>query len=88
MQYADGSEIKPGDVIQIDSRYRGTVVASMDLGEYLPGQESWSYLKEGIMVDTDFGGLVHYTRNATDDLVLIKRAVSTDPMHIRSQAGD
>jgi hypothetical protein len=76
MRYADGSEIQPGDVVQIDARYRGTVVASMDLGQYLPGQEQWAYLKEGIMVDTDFAGPVHYTADATDELVLIQRSPS------------
>jgi len=89
MQYADRCEIKPGDVIQIDSRYHGTVVASMDHGEYLRGQEQWSYLKEGIMVDTDFGRLVHYTKDAKDDLVLIKRADSTSlKLRTRPQAAE
>jgi hypothetical protein len=88
MRYADGNEIKPGDVVQIDSRYRGTVIASMDLGEYLPGHEQWAYLKEGVMVDTDFAGLVHYTPDATDDLVLLKRPGSSNStLHIDPQAG-
>jgi hypothetical protein len=85
MKYADGNEIKPGDVVKIDTRYCGTVVASMDLGEYLPGHEQWAYLEEGIMVDTDFAGLVHYTSDATDELVFLKHPDSpnsslyTDP---------
>lgn len=74
MRYANGNEIKLGDVVKIDGRYSGTVVASMDHGEYFPGQEEWAYLKEGIMVDTDFAGLVHYTKDAADDLVLVRRA--------------
>jgi hypothetical protein len=73
MKYADGTEIEPGDVVQIDGAYRGVVVASMDTGKYLPGQEGWGYLGQGIMVDTDFGGLVHYTTEATDELVLFDR---------------
>jgi hypothetical protein len=73
MRYANGDEIKPGDVVQSDTRYRGTVVASMDLGEYLSGQEQWMYLKEGIMVNTDFAGLVHYQSDATDELALLER---------------
>ncbi|MFD0740534.1 hypothetical protein ACFQZQ_14715, partial [Lysobacter koreensis] len=76
MKYADGTDIEPGDVVQIDWIYRGRVIASMDTGKYLPGEEQWAYLAQGIMVDTDFGGLVHYTPEATDDLVLIDRPTS------------
>jgi len=73
MKYKDGQDIEPGDIIQIDTIYRGKVVASMDTDRYLPGQEGWADLGEGIMVDTDFGGLVHYTREASDDFALIER---------------
>jgi hypothetical protein len=73
MKYADGTDIKPGDVIQIDVKYRGQVIASMDTSEYLPGEDRWAYLVVGIMVDTDFGGLVHYTAETADDFVLIQR---------------
>lgn len=74
MKYRDGTTIEPGDLVQIDGAYRGRVVASMDTGKYLPGQEQWSYLGVGIMVDTDFGGMVHYTAEATDEMVLVRRA--------------
>ena len=73
MKYSDGSDIKPGDVMQIDVKYRGRVVASMDTNEYLPDQDGWAYLGTGIMVDTDFGGLVHYTAETADDFILIQR---------------
>ncbi len=73
MHYPDGTIIEPGDVVRIDGQYRGRVVASMDTRRYLPGHESWSYLPEGIMVDTDFGGLLHYTADASDPLELIER---------------
>ncbi|KAB7771349.1 hypothetical protein [Xanthomonas maliensis] len=75
MRYADGQEARAGDLIQIDSRYRGTVIACMDSADYLPGQESWAYLGSGIMVDTDFAGLVHYDQEtaATEELVLLQR---------------
>ncbi|MGR4877810.1 hypothetical protein [Pseudoxanthomonas sp. LARHCG66] len=76
MKYADGTDIKPGDVVQIDTQYRGRVIASMDTGEYLPGQDGWAYLGTGIMVDTDFGGLVHYTAETADDLVLMQRGAA------------
>jgi hypothetical protein len=77
MKYADGGEIKPGDIVQIDVQYRGRVIASMDTNEYLPGEERWAYLGAGIMVDTDFGGLVHYTSEIADDFVLIQREAAT-----------
>ena len=73
MRYSDGTVIEPGDIVRIDDRYRGRVIASMDTGRYLPGEESWSYLKAGIMVHTDFAGLVQYTDEATDTLELIER---------------
>ncbi|HEV7489290.1 MAG TPA: hypothetical protein VGO25_00695 [Rhodanobacteraceae bacterium] len=76
MRYADGQTIEPGDIVQIDGRYRGRVIASMDTNRYLPGKEYWGQLSEGIMVDTDFGGLVHYTTEVTDDLVLLERPVT------------
>ena len=73
MKYRDGFDIEPGDIIQIAAKYRGKVIASMDTGRYLPGQEGWAYLGEGIMVDTDFGGLVHYTVETAEDFTLIER---------------
>jgi len=73
VKYMDGTDIAPGDIIQIATKYRGRVIASMDTEKYLPGQEGWAYLGEGIMVDTDFGGLVHYTVETADDFALIKR---------------
>ena len=74
MHYTDGNEAMVGDIVAIATKYRGVVVACMDRGEYLPGSEQWAYLEQGIMVDTDFGGLVHYTADAMDDMVLISRA--------------
>jgi hypothetical protein len=73
MKYADGLDIAPGDLVQIAVVHRGTVMASMDTGRFLPGWENWSCLKEGIIVDTSFGGLVHYTSESTDELALILR---------------
>ena len=68
MKYADGSPIQPGDIVRIAGQYQGQVVASMDTSRYLPGHESWAYLGTGIMVDTSFAGLVHYTETASDTL--------------------
>jgi hypothetical protein len=78
VQYADGQEARAGDVIQIDTRYRGKVIACMDTADYLPGHENWSYLGTGIMVDTDFGGLVHYLQESAqaEELVLLERGAA------------
>lgn len=45
----------------------------MDAGRYFPGEEGWAYLERGIMVDTDFAGLVHYTEEGADELILVQR---------------
>jgi len=73
MKYPDGQEIKAGDRVLIDGHYQGLVVACMDSNDCLPGHEGWDYLKHGIMVDTNFGGLVHYTKDAVDYLQLLGR---------------
>lgn len=59
MRYSDGNEALAGDVVSIDIKYQGTVVAAIDKKSYLPGHEHWAILGTGIMVNTDFGGLVH-----------------------------
>ena len=75
VQYRDGSEIRVGDTIAIDISYRGLVVASIDTGDYSEAYPAtqWSYLGGGILVDTDFGGLVHYPPGHGEDLVLVER---------------
>jgi hypothetical protein len=73
MEYENGCLIQTGGIVIIDDKYSGQVVASMDTSTYLLGYESWAYLVEGIMVMTDFAGLVQYTSQATDRLVLKTR---------------
>jgi hypothetical protein len=62
MRYLDGQEIRVGDVVAIDTKHRGTVVGCIDTSQYAEPHSAaqWSYLKSGVIVDTDFGGLVHY----------------------------
>jgi hypothetical protein len=73
MKYKDGQPVLAGDVVKIDGRFRGVVIAAIDHKSYLPGGEDWEYLGAGVIVDTDFAGLVHYTEN-DDELVLVRRA--------------
>ena len=74
MRYVDGQLIEPGDTVQIDDVYRGSVLASMDTDRYLPGEEHWAYLACGIMVDTDFGGLVHFSPGNETEFRLVERS--------------
>ena len=75
MKYSDGSEAHVGDVVLIDGKHKGIVVASIDTNEYSVAhpKEQWAYLGHGIMVDTDFGGLVHYPDTAHEHIVLTRR---------------
>ena len=73
LNYADGLQVEPGDVVLVDGTDRGRVVASIDTGEHLPGHDGWAYLREGIMVDTEFAGLVHYTGRAITTVALLER---------------
>ena len=78
MRYADGNEARLGDVIAIDKKYRGIVVANFDGNEYADAHPAgqWSYLARGILVDTDFGGLVHYEHEENEEnehMVLVRR---------------
>lgn len=77
MRYSDGNEAKLGDVVLIGGKHMGVVVASIDTGEYAPEhpEEQWAYLGKGVMVNTDFGGLVHYADAGKESIVLTRRHV-------------
>lgn len=76
MQYADGKEVSVGDIVWIDGKWRGVVIASIDRGEYSRAapRSEWSHLAQGVLIDTDFGGIVHYQSKSTDRLQLVERA--------------
>jgi len=78
VRYASGQEVLPGDTVRIDTRYRGTVVGCIAESKSLPPHtaDEWAFLKTGVMIDTDFGGLVHYPDEsdlAEDQIELIGR---------------
>jgi hypothetical protein len=78
VRYASGQEVLPGDEVRIDTRYRGTVVACIAERISLPphAPDEWSFLKTGVMIDTDFGGMVHYPGEsdlADDEVELVER---------------
>ena len=77
MNYADGLVVEPGDLVLVDGTDQGRVVASVDTGRHLPGHDGWAYLREGIMVDTDYAGLVHYTAQTIGTIALLERKGSS-----------
>lgn len=75
MKYRDGKEVKLGDEVIIDSKYSGVVVADIDNSEYSESEpkEKWEYLKSGVIINTDFGGLVHYQeKNLREEEIELK----------------
>jgi hypothetical protein len=62
MRYHDGQPIHVGDAVTIDVRHQGTVVACIEDGIFLhpDTKEEWTHLREGVLIDTGFSGIVHY----------------------------
>lgn len=78
MLYRDGQAIHVGDVVRIDVRHQGTVVGCIEDGVYLQPhtKEQWTHLHQGVLIDTSFGGVVHYpdeTALESDQVELVKR---------------
>lgn len=63
-----------GDRVKIGAWSTGTVVCSIDRGEYCAEypREAWDYLGRGIMVMTEGAGLIHYTE-PDQDMELVAR---------------
>jgi hypothetical protein len=76
VKYSDDNEARLGDRVAISVTYRGIVVACLDRDEYTADypREQWSYLGKGVLVNTDFGGLVHYEDASQEHFTLISRA--------------
>ncbi|WP_303761277.1 hypothetical protein [Alcanivorax jadensis] len=78
MKYSDGTQAKIGDKVLIGEKYHGIVVADMDGDEYSREcpRKQWGYLVSGVMIDTDFGGLVHYEQDSLvgEFMELVQRA--------------
>jgi hypothetical protein len=73
MRYHDGQPIHVGDVVTIDVRHEGLVVACIEDGIFLhpDTKEQWTHLYDGVLIDTGLGGLIHYPDEAAleDDRV-------------------
>ena len=66
MRYHSGQPIHVGDAVTIDVRHEGTVVACIEDGIFLhpDEKEQWTHLHDGVLIETSFGGVVHYADEA------------------------
>jgi hypothetical protein len=62
MKYPDGNEVQLGDQVELWDGNRGTVVCSIDAGEFTDEypQNQWAYLGSGVLILSEKAGLIHY----------------------------
>lgn len=74
MNYPDGSKVMIGDRLKLWEDCYGTVVCSIDDGQYTAEypEEHWSYLRSGVLIDSNKTGLIHYTE-LEDSFELVER---------------
>lgn len=72
MKYSNGSKIRVGDRVKIGNGDTGVVVACLFSDEYSVGypRNEWEYLKEGVLLRTDHGALVHLDEMFEDDFLV------------------
>jgi len=77
MKYPDGQDVKLGDRVELWAGNQGTVVCSIDTGEYSAAhpKENWAYLGRGIVVLSEKAGLIHYAE-PEPTMRLLKRDTS------------
>jgi hypothetical protein len=78
MRYPDGQELRVGDIVQFGTDHTGTIVVDVDSRTSIPphSTEQWAYLGAGIVIDTSFGGLVHYLDESSlkqENISLVRR---------------
>ena len=73
MHYKSGQAVLPGDRVDADG-LKGKVVAVIDDGLYAPDypEADWSYLGEGLVIETDGIGVLHLPTMG-EDIALIAR---------------
>lgn len=69
MKYGYSNLMRVGDVVSIGANGKGIVVVCIDSDEYSPQhpRDQLGYLGRGVMIDTGFGGLVHYPDQTSVD---------------------
>jgi hypothetical protein len=74
MKYADGRPVDVGDRVRLSEDQCGTVVCSIDAGQYTSEypQSAWAYLISGVLIKTDDGDLFHYDE-PDEDFELVGR---------------
>lgn len=82
MKYSDGNIAELRDLIAIDIKYRGLVIAYIGKGEFLKEyvNHDFSVLDKGIIVFTDFGGLIYYPDDYREHIILVERNSSKHPI--------
>jgi hypothetical protein len=62
VKYADGTDARLGDRVQLWEGSEGRIVCSLDtdeFGEAFP-RERWAHLRSGVLVHAETAGLLHY----------------------------
>lgn len=74
MNYPDGKKVLAGDKVKLWEGCHGIVVCSIDDDQYTPEypKSEWAYLKLGVLINSDKGGLIHLIE-PDEDIELIER---------------
>jgi hypothetical protein len=74
MNYPDGKKVLAGDKVKLWEGCYGIVVCSIDDDQYIPEypKSEWAYLKRGVLINSDKGGLIHLIE-PDEDIELIER---------------
>jgi hypothetical protein len=78
MNYPSGEKVVIGDRVRLWRGCEGTVVCSIDDGQYTPAfpKSEWEYLKRGVLIESGQAGLIHYIQ-PEDSFELIARSSAT-----------
>ncbi len=62
MRYPDGQTARCGDRVRLWESVEGTVVCSLDTGEFSAAyaKAEWDYLRRGVLIHSLQTGLIHY----------------------------
>lgn len=74
MKYPNGKDVHVGDRVKLWKDCYGVVVCSIDADEYSEEypREDWEYLKQGVVINSDKGGVIHYLE-PDEDFELVER---------------